>query len=142
MARVLIVDGHSMVFASRELLAEHRANPRRARQSLIGRMNAYQGATDVSVVLVFDGRGSRETREGGDEGEALVIYSPAGTTADAVIERVAAAQAPRHQVTVASNDRMVLEAAMSSGAEAISIRILEGEMARRMDEFRDKWELG
>ena len=142
MSSILIVDGHSALFSSEGLAEEQARNPRHARQLLVDRLNRYQDASDQSVVVVFDGQGPEQTAEGGNEGEVLVIYSPRGSSADAVIEKIAARQAPRRRVTVASNDRMVLDAASASGAESVSIKSMNEEVDRVLAGFRRRWELG
>ena len=141
MATVLIVDGHSAVFGIEQLASEHAANPRKARQMLVDWVNAYQDASDNAVVLVFDGRQAERTREGGTESEVMVLYSERGMTADTVIERIAGAQAKKHRVFVASNDRAVRESVMASGAEAFSIPHFAELLERSIADFRQKWGL-
>jgi predicted RNA-binding protein with PIN domain len=142
MSSLLLVDGHSALFSSDDLAEEHARSPRHARQLLIDRLNTYQDATNQSVAVVFDGQGPEQTAEGGSEGEVLVIYSSRGTSADAVIERIAARMSPKRRVTVASNDRMVLDAASASGSESISIRSMNEEIDRALGRFRSRWGLG
>ena len=141
MGTILIVDGHSALHALEELRRAHEENPRHGRQLLVDWLSVYQGATETSVVIVFDGQGRERGKEGGTESEALVLYSRAGESADTVIERLASVQARRHRVTVASNDRLVLDAAMASGAEAISISGLEESVEETLGSFRDRWGL-
>lgn len=141
MATVLIVDGHSAIFGIAELAAEHAGNPRKARRMLVEWVNAYQDTSGNAVVLVFDGRQAERSREGATESEAMVIYSERGMSADIVIERIAAAQSERHRVFVASNDRLVRESVMASGAEAFSIPHFQQLLERSITDFRDKWGL-
>ena len=141
MATVLIVDGHSAIFGIPELSSEHQANPRKARQILVHWVNAYQDSSGNASVLVFDGRQAERNREGGSEAEAMVLYSERGMTADTVIERIANAQAKRHRVFVASNDRAVRESVMASGAEAFSIPRLQELLERSIKDFREKWSI-
>ena len=142
MATVLIVDGHSAIFAIDQLASAHAENPRKARQMLVDWVNAYQDASDNAVVLVFDGRQAERTREGGTESEVMVLYTERGMSADTVIERIAGAQAKRHRVFVASNDRAVRESVMASGAEAFSIPHFEELLQRSIADFREKWSVG
>lgn len=139
MAAILFVDGHSAVFSDSELSALHKEQPRRARQELIDWLSSYQDASEVSVVLVFDGTRKERHSEGGTEGEILVIYTEAGGSADAVIEELVARQAQKHRVMVASNDRLVLDGSSAKGAEVVSIRNLQEEVERSLVKFRGRW---
>jgi len=122
MERVLIVDGHSVLHATDWLLDLHRQNQGVARERLVTEMSEFQCVSDYSVVLVFDGQGSRIDKQGGSETEALVMYSRSRETADAVIEKLAVRHAVKYDVIVASNDRMVLDSCAVSGAHGVSVR--------------------
>lgn len=118
-SRVLIVDGHSMIFAWPDLAAEHTRNARRARSQLLRSLRDLQDSSDWTVVVVFDGAGKRTTPS--DEGEGVqVFYSSANRTADSIIERLVAKYAQTYHVTVATNDHMERTTVMSFGASAIS----------------------
>ena len=121
MEKVLIVDGHSAIFSTPWLRELHNTNTDAGRDALIRELNDYQNLSDTYVVLVYDGKGKRIDREGGTEKEILILYSKTNQTADTIIERLAAKQSKKHQVQVASNDRMVLESCYASGALAMSI---------------------
>ena len=127
--RYLIVDGHSMIFAWEELRGIHETSTRAARNELIHRMTSYQDITGELVVLVFDGKGKTATPEHA-EGGIQVFYSPAGITADQIIERLAGKYAQRRQLTVASRDRGVLDTCASFGANTISARALHELLER------------
>lgn len=94
--------------------------------------------TGERVVVVFDGKGSRVSEERETEG-LQVFYADAATTADAVVERLAAKYATAHRIRVVSADGMVRDSIMASGAEWMSpdgLRELcdraETEMRRRI----------
>lgn len=139
MAAILFVDGHSAVFADPVLSAIHAEEPRKARQQLVGWLGAYQDASEVSVVVVFDGSQSQRHTEGGTEGEILVVYSESSVSADAIIEEMAGRQAAKHQVTVASNDRLVLDGCSAKGASATSITQLREEVDQVLARFQKRW---
>ena len=95
-------------------------------------------STRERVVVVFDGKGSRVSEERETEG-LQVFYADAATTADAVVERLAAKYATAHRIRVVSADGMVRDSIMASGAEWMSpdgLRELcdraETEMRRRI----------
>lgn len=79
MERVLIVDGHNAIFAWPDLCNLHRGGSAAARalarRELVAMLQQYQDATDEHVVVVFDGKGLKTDREGGRDGEILVLYT-------------------------------------------------------------------
>jgi len=133
----LIVDGHSVIHAWPELLKLHRASARRhlAREELLKRMRHLQDMTGDRVVVVFDGAGSRVSEDREREG-LQVFYADAATTADTVVERLAAKHAATHRIRVVSADGMVGDSVMASGAEWVSPEALLGECERAEIEMR------
>ena len=130
--RYLLVDAHSAIFSWQELQVLHARNALAAREELTRRLTAYQDASGVRVVVVFDGKGVRsnsETMPGGVQ----VFYSGGGKTADCIIERLAAKYAKEHDITVATNDNLVQQTVITFGGLAISVdalRDLIGEAER------------
>ena len=135
--RYLIVDGHSMIFAWQELREIHESNTRAAREELIRRMTSYQDVTGEQVVLVFDGKGKTATPDH-EEGGIQVFYSPAGSTADQIIERLTGKYAQVRQLTIASRDRGVLDTCASFGANTISAKALEELLERAGKELQQR----
>ncbi|WP_143183378.1 NYN domain-containing protein [Rubritalea squalenifaciens] len=122
MQSILIVDGHSAIFATEYLLQLHRDNPGMARTELHRELTRFQDTSSYAVVLVFDGKGHDRDQPLRGEEDIMVIYSKTGETADTVIERLAARFADKYQLVVASNDRMVLDCVSAFGATPSSIR--------------------
>ncbi len=90
-----------------------------AREELVRRLTEYQDASGIRVVAVFDGKGAKL----GDEsmpGGIQVFYSASGQTADAVIERLVVKYATEHELTVATDDSMEQQTAISFGAAIVS----------------------
>lgn len=121
MDKVLIVDGHSAIFSTPWLREVHFTNPDSGRDALTQELSNFHNLSDYSVILVFDGKGSKIDKEGGSDRDILILYSRTNQTADTIIERLAAKHAKRYDLRVASNDRMVLESCYASGALAMSI---------------------
>jgi predicted RNA-binding protein with PIN domain len=133
----LIVDGHSMIFAWDDLRQLHDSSTLAARKELIRRMTSYQDVTAEHVVLVFDGKG--ETANPDHEKDGIqVFYSPAGITADQIIERLAGKYADRRRLTVASRDRGVLDTCSSFGANTISAKALYELLERAQEKLNQK----
>lgn len=140
--RYLVVDAHSVIFSWPELHDLHRRNGLAAREELIRRLTAYQDASGVRVVVVFDGKGVRsnsDTAPGGIQ----VFYSGGGKTADCIIERLAAKYGSEHEITAATNDHLVQQTVITFGGLAISVEALralidEGDrdVTRRIGKMR------
>lgn len=125
--KILIVDGHSMIFQWPELSQSYAAAGASVRESLVRMLTALQDNSDWTVAVVFDGRGAKPSSEGSPDG-IKIFYSKDGQTADAIIERLAAKYAPRCDVTVATDDHLERTTVESFGAISISSRQLQSEI--------------
>jgi hypothetical protein len=142
--RYLLVDAHSVIFSWPELDELHRRNALAAREDLTRRLTAYQDATGVRAVAVFDGKGTQSNSEKAPGG-IQVFYSGGGKTADNIIERLAAKYAGEHEITVATNDNLVQQTVITFGGLAISVEALQAllgeadrDLARRIRQMRRK----
>ena len=130
-----------MIFAWPELRVLQERRPAAARDALVKALTDYQDATGAHVVAVFDGQGARATAE---EAAIQIFYSPAGKTADDLVERLVAKYASVHRITVATSDRLEQQTAISFGAvsclSAEGLRTLlqgaERELNRRLARHR------
>ncbi len=111
--RVLIVDGHSIIFAWQELRKLHVRRSASARDALVRRLTEYQDFSGVHVVAVFDGKGAK-TNEQTEPGGVQIFYSGTGQTADDIIERLVAIYGKEHDITVATDDLMEQQTAIPS----------------------------
>jgi predicted RNA-binding protein with PIN domain len=121
--RVLIVDGHSMIFQWPELRALHAKNGASAREQLTRALTRYQDATGTHVVVVFDGKGDR-SNEASEPAGIQVFYSKAGKTADSVIERIVATYSSKYAIVVATDDYLERTTVESFGGTWISSETL------------------
>ncbi len=117
--RVLIVDGHSMIFAWPEMLKMHTQRRVLARDAMVKTLTAFQDYSGVHVVVVFDGKGLKSS-EATEPGGIQIFYSGDGQTADDIIERLVAGYGRTHEITVATNDRLEQQTVTTFGALAIS----------------------
>lgn len=122
--RYLIVDGHSVIFAWPDLRALHGRRSAVAREELTRRLTQYQDASGTHVVVVFDGRGV-QANEASEPGGIQIFYSRAHQTADAIIEQLCARYGQEHDLTVATDDLMERQTALTFGASTISTRMLQ-----------------
>ncbi len=142
--RYLLIDGHSVIFAWPDLRKLHARRGAAARDELVKRLTAYQDASGVRVVAVFDGKGGKAS-EVSEPGGIQIFYSGAGQTADEIVERLVAKYAPKHDMTVATDDHMERQTAETFGAIAVSTEHLralldeaEGDLSRRIKQHRRK----
>jgi predicted RNA-binding protein with PIN domain len=134
--KILLVDGHSMIFDWPDLAAMHARNTAAAREELVKRLTGLQDNTEWTVAVVFDGKGVKASSDGAPNGIA-VFYSQSGQTADSIIERLAAKYARDHEVTVATNDRLERTTAEAFGSNTISGMQLRAEIESAIDSVRD-----
>jgi len=128
-AKFLIVDAHSIIFAWPEMRALHARRMLLAREALIKTLTEYQDFTGTRVVAVFDGQGGKAS-DHSEPGGIQVFYSAQGQTADSVIERLVAKYAQVHEITVATSDHLEQQTASSFGGSCIS----PGMLRRMIDE--------
>ena len=117
--RILIVDGHNVIFAWPELRALLARRKSLAREKLVRILTGFQDVSGTRVVAVFDGRGE-SVSEASEPGGIQIFYSPAGKTADDVIERLTANYAKTRDITVATSDTLEQDTATAYGASVIS----------------------
>ena len=132
--QVMIVDGHSVIFAWPELRALHDHKTALARDRLIRILTEYQDLTGINVVLVFDGKGPLITQWNEPEGIQL-FYSNAGHTADDIIERLVAKYGSRYSITVATSDLLEQQTAIAFGGNCISAERLRNQVAEARNTF-------
>jgi predicted RNA-binding protein with PIN domain len=115
---LLIVDGHSVIFAWDDLRALHARNPETARDALVRRLVPVHDAVRRTAV-VFDGRGGRTTEQAHSTG-IKVFYAGGRQSADNVVERLAARLGSEHDLLVVTDDRMEQQTITTFGASWIS----------------------
>lgn len=134
--RVLIVDGHSMIFQWPDLTLQHARRGALARETLVRMLRGLQDNSDWHVVVVFDGKGAKNQEVSEPDG-IQVFYSRSGQTADSVIERLVAKYADTYEVSVATDDIMERTTVESFGGNTLSAFQLREEIdaaGRNMDD--------
>jgi predicted RNA-binding protein with PIN domain len=124
--RILLVDGHSVIFAWPDLTEIHQRNTASARENLVRRLTGLQDSTEWEVAVVFDGRGAKASSDSVPHGIA-VFYSKSGQTADEIIERLAAKYSATCEVTVATDDHMERTTVEALGGMSMSTEQLLSE---------------
>jgi uncharacterized protein len=111
--RRLIVDGYNVLHSTPRYASEAARDLDAARERLIADLGA-RAAAGQQVTVVFDGGGNPESDgEPRPVGGVTVIFSPAGTEADAVIEALAAeARATGDETEIVTSDGATRETSM------------------------------
>lgn len=129
MEEFLIVDGYNILHAWPSLRKYLNESLEHARVKLIEKLSNYQALKGLKVIVVFDAHHVK----GGSGGWVIeagveVIYSPQGTTADAVIEKLAGQLVEKGSVLVATSDWLQQRMVFGKGAIRLSARELEEEV--------------
>jgi predicted RNA-binding protein with PIN domain len=135
--RILLVDGHSVIFAWPDLAESHQRHTAAARERLVQLLTGLQDSTDWTIAVVFDGRGAKPSSEGTPGGIA-VFYSKSGQTADSIIERLSAKYALDSEVTVATDDQMERTTVEAFGCLSISTDQLRSELESAQSSLSEK----
>lgn len=123
----LLVDGNNVLHAWEDLRPLRIRSVDPARRELIRRLTDWSDDSEDRVVLVFDG-GARSPRDEQRDRRIQVIHGGPGETADAVIERLVSKYGASYRLTVATDDRAVLDLAAAAGAETISCDLLKARL--------------
>jgi len=117
----LLVDGSNILHAWPELRALIKRDRDAARSRLSQALSAIHDEEQVRVTLVFDGRGEDLVVEyPGTLKTFAHIYTPAGTTADDVIEQLVGKASDPASCFVATDDRAERQTIEATGACGIS----------------------
>jgi uncharacterized protein len=117
----LLVDGANILHAWPELKRLLPREREAAREKLAQGLFAIHDTEEIRVTLVHDGRGTELTREQPSQQITFsVLHTPAGVTADEVIERIVANSSTPANCVVASGDRAIQQTVAASGASWIS----------------------
>lgn len=127
----LVIDGYNIIHAWPELIKEFRRGSDVVCQLLVEAVQVLHDQKGQRVTVVFDGRGERvEIDYPCKVNTFSVIYSPSGTSADAIIEQLAARSDAPKEMTVASRDNMVCESVSAYGVFTITPEQLKEEVDR------------
>ena len=139
MAQYLLVDGYNIIHAWDELSKLAADNLAIARQRLCDILCDHQGATGLTVIVVFDAHlvegGTGNTEE---YHNISVVYTKEAETADHYIEQTTRELSRRDRVTVATSDRIEQIIILSHGALRMSAHDLQVEIASAKKRQREQ----
>jgi predicted RNA-binding protein with PIN domain len=114
----LIIDGYNLMHQD-TALDVRRLALQSARQRLVRRIERAAPSMAPRITIVFDGR-ERGRDTAFDAPHLEVLFSPAGLTADAVIERMVASADRPETICVVTSDRIEQQIVSSAGATVLS----------------------
>ena len=141
---MLIVDGFNVLRSGRRYKDIVGPNPdwdhdafNRAREALINDIASYSGS-EWDATVVFDGGGNVEsTGESLKVGGVRVVFSPAGFSADTVVEKLAhEGRAASIEVMVVSSDASIQDTVFGLGVDRMSAEGFSREIDRYYEEAR------
>lgn len=138
--KYLLVDGYNIVFAWEELARLAQENLDAARYKLMDRLSNYQGYTGLNLICVFDAykvKGSHRSIE--KYHNIDVVYTKEAETADMYIEKVTLDIGRKHQVTVATSDRLEQLIISGHGAVRITAMRLKEEIEQAERQIRENY---
>lgn len=121
--RVLIVDGYNVLHSSERYRSLLDADPEMARAALVGDV-AGGSVAGTNSIVVFDG-GANPGSDGAPHhlGGVIVLFSPYGSDADAVVEALARRSRERgEEVVVVTSDAATQWTVMGEGVARMSAR--------------------
>ena len=142
--RILIIDGFNVLRSGSRYERIVAPNPdwdhdafNRAREALINDVASYAGR-EWDATVVFDGGGNVEsTGESLRVGGVRVVFSPAGFSADTVIEKLAhEGRTAGYEVMVVSSDASIQDTVFGLGVDRMSAEGFSRELERYYEEAR------
>ncbi len=129
--RHLIIDGYNVIHQWPELKPHLQGGGAVARERLTEAVRVIHDVDAVRVTLMFDGKGHNiEVERPGEDLTFSVVFSPAGMSADAVIERMVEVAENRDSIHVVTRDNLERETVQALGAFALDPEGLRDWIAR------------
>ena len=127
----LFIDGWNIAHDWPEIRAHWREGPGAVAAALEARLRVLHDRADREVTLVFDGRGATAGAVPVPQEEGMrVVFTDAGISADAYIERRVGEAAEEAAFAVATGDRALANAVFAMGADVLSPHVLREEVER------------
>jgi predicted RNA-binding protein with PIN domain len=134
----ILVDGYSVLHACHKALPNTKPHSPKARDWLIRQVTLYQDAIHVPVTIVFDGMGSKASKENQEvHPHVEVLFSKSNQTADDIIERVTHKLLKYGPVLVVTNDYAEQNTIFSMGGSVSSGEQFMDEIQHTLSQFDD-----
>jgi predicted RNA-binding protein with PIN domain len=138
----ILVDGYSLLHNWPELAPDRPRHSERARDELVQILTRYQDATGEPITIFFDGSGKApNTAKGSSTRSVEVLFSPAGKTADDLIERAAHRFSEYGEVMVVTDDRAERDVVSGFGGATAScanfIRMIASALGELSEDLKN-----
>ncbi len=136
----LFVDGYNVIFAWEDLKELSAQNIDAARDKLLDELSNYQGYKQCHIEVVFDAYKRKGNPGSKSRYQNLkVVYTKAGETADAYIERAVHELRDKYKIIVATSDGLEQLTVLGQGALRMSAKSLKEEIRRTAREGYEKF---
>ncbi len=137
----ILVDGYSLLHNWPELAPGRPRHSAAARDELVRMLTRYRDATGTPITVFFDGAGTVQgPSEFGSTPEVEILFSPAGQTADDLIERAAYRFQPYGEVLAVTDDHAERDTVVGLGGLAAScfnfIQTIAGALADQQEDLQ------
>jgi len=128
MKEYLVIDGYNVIFSRPEFDGLKKSGLELARLKLIDLLINHAALAGQQIILVFDAHKAKELYERSEEIQGLqVIYTAAGETADALIEKLTGELLKQGEVYVVTSDWAEQRIVLGLGAYRLTPKeLMEG----------------
>lgn len=123
----LLVDGYNIIHAwphLKKILTQFGPEP--ARTQLAQILQVIHDTENIRLTIVFDGQGRKpQIQRPSPDPTFSLLFSPSGISADIIIEKLVSSRKKNQEIIVATQDNLIRDAVLSSGATLISPENLE-----------------
>ena len=117
----LLIDGYNLMHAWPETRTMLRHDIDGTREHFLNTVRIIHDIGGVQTTVVFDGRGAKpQIEHPTKEPTFAIVFSPAGLSADGIIEQMVARSKHPHACSVATRDNLVAESIRASGAVVLT----------------------
>jgi len=127
---MLIIDGHNLIGSFGAI-----ADPK-AKKKLLEKVNEYQAATELKIVVVFDGSHFAES-ELTQYKNIEIRYGSKNETADDVIKNYINKYRNQHGIKIISSDREIIDLARKSHLDFEKCATFKKELNQTIEYYQD-----
>lgn len=135
---MVIIDGYNLIYADDSLSKTSEYSLQKAREELMDLLSNYVSYTKTELLLVFDaylvpdGEGSEFMHDG-----YKVVFTKAGQTADAYIEKIMHELGPDYSIRMVSGDKLLQFSAVHAGISRVTAGEFLEELVRIGNEITE-----
>ena len=128
----IIIDGYNLIRQSKSLSILDLQDIQLGREALVDRLAAYKKVKSHRITVVFDGSDAPPFSQRRHRHKGIsILFSHAGESADAVIEKMARRE--KQKALVVTSDQDIVQSAASNGAATVSADVFENKLTMSME---------